>query len=59
MEILTLEETISWMEKCITEGTDYEEDFWSNFSDAFMYLQMYRDVLSQFMKNRRNKQKEK
>lgn len=42
MKTLTLEETIQWMEKCIFEGADWNEDFWSNYTDALNYLKGYR-----------------
>ena len=42
MKTLTLEETIQWMEKCIFEGADWDEDFWSNYTDALNYLKKYQ-----------------
>ena len=45
MKTLTLDETIEWMNKCLFEGTDYGEDFWSNFHDALDYLTVYRKIL--------------
>lgn len=57
MKILTLKETIDWMEKCITDGTDQNEDFWSNFSDAFMYLKIYQDLLTQMLSHKERKEK--
>ena len=52
---LTLAETIMWMDDCIKCGTELDEDFWSNFSDALMYLRIYGDTLYQFMENRKKK----
>lgn len=43
MKTLSLEESIQWMEKCIFEGADWNEDFWSNFTDALHYLKEYRN----------------
>ena len=42
MKTLSLEETIKWMERCIFEGADWNEDFWSNYTDALNYLKEYR-----------------
>jgi hypothetical protein len=43
MKTLTLEETVQWMERCISEGADWNEDFWSNYVDALHYLKEYRE----------------
>ena len=48
MKTLSLEETIQWMEKCIFEGADWNEDFWSNYTDALNYLKEYRNNLPQY-----------
>lgn len=45
MKTLTLEETVAWMDRVILEGTDYGEDFWSNFCDASFYLKTYQGLL--------------
>ena len=45
MKTLTLGEVIAWMDKVIAEGTDQDEDFWSNFCDARMYLGFYANLL--------------
>ena len=55
MEILTLAEVIMWMEDCIQSGTELDESFWSNFSDALMYLRSYGDLVYQMTKIRKDK----
>ena len=54
MKMLTLEETIQWMDKVIFEGADWDEDFWSNYTDAIHYLKMYRSDKLQYEADRKN-----
>jgi hypothetical protein len=46
MKTLTLEETVQWMERCISEGADWNEDFWSNYVDALNYLKEFQGLLN-------------
>lgn len=45
MKTLTLEETIQWMERCIFEGADLNEDFWNNYTDALHYLETWKLIV--------------
>lgn len=45
MKTLTLEETIQWMEECIFEGAVWNEDFWSNYTEALHYLKQFRKIV--------------
>ena len=50
MKVMTLKETIAWMDKVIFEGTEQDEDFWSNFSDARMHLGAYADLMEKIQR---------